>query len=185
MISTHKPTNTMAKKPKDEPTPKTAADLSPEERQLHYPETTETRSLKVNISLDERNGYASELAKTVQETARVEDEKKASASHFKGVLDELGARQRRISQIISDGHEFRPVKCQWSFECAGVTADGDRIFHPEKKALVRLDTYEVVTVETMTEQDRQPLLGAVLDVKPSEAAEAEGEITEREGEGDE
>lgn len=164
----------MAKKKE---TPATPAEMTPEQRQLCYPETTETRSLKVNITLDERNGYASELAKTVEDVHQLEEQKKATVSEFKSKIDSVMARQSLVSQIVRNGYEYRPVKCEWAFECAGVDSNGDRIFHPEKKTLFRQDTGESVEVQTMTETDRQPLLGKVLDV-PAEDATAEGEISE-------
>ena len=61
------------------------------------------------------------------------------------------------------------MKCHWRFECAGLdSATGAPIFHPDKKALIREDTNEVVEVRDISEDERQLAL-------PLPAADDEGD----------
>lgn len=136
--------------------PKNAAPEPPATPPLAvWREVTENRVLKTTLKPKEIEECSQELARTVGEIARLDDDKKASASRYKGMIEEKQARQGHLATLIRDKWEDRSQKCKWEFECAGKDADGALIFHPEKKALIRIDSGEVVEVVTMTEQDQQ------------------------------
>lgn len=120
-----------------------------------YPEVTESRSLKTYLNDKEKRDAALENARLVQSIASLEEDKKASASSYKAKIEEKQARQTQLSRLVIDGWEDRQQKCAWYFECAGLDNDGKKIYHPEQKALVRLDTNEVVEVVAMDEEDFQ------------------------------
>lgn len=136
-----------------------------------WPESTEKRHLRCELRSIERDKYGRESADLVHKIVRLEDQKKASASSYKAAIDEQSARLKRISGYISEGWEEREVKCEWRYECSGIDSEtGDPIYHPEKKALIRLDTNEVVEVCDITNDERQ--LALPIETKPAEEAEA-------------
>jgi hypothetical protein len=124
-----------------------------------WPEATETRNLRCRVNSEETNILAKEQSEIIQQIARLEDAKKASGSEYKARIEEKQARGSRIAGIIITGETDREVKCEWYFECSGFdTHTGERIYHPEKKALVRLDTLEVIEVKDITNDERQMAL---------------------------
>jgi len=115
---------------------------------------TETRILRCRVNSEETNILAKEQSEIIQQVARLEDAKKASASEYKARIEEKQARGSRIA-----GKTDREVKCEWYFECSGFDSHtGERIYHPEKKALVRLDTLELIEVKDITNEERQMAL---------------------------
>lgn len=143
----------MAKKP----TPETssATGMLPKPK-YDWPESTEKRCLRCDVSPKEATDYGREQSELIKEIDRLEEAKKASASQYKAQIDEKGARARRLAAYITDGWQEKDVQCEWWFECAGIdNQTGERIYHPEKKALVRMDTYEVVEVLEITNDERQ------------------------------
>ena len=160
----------MPKKQDKETTP--PADAPPSAAPAQYPEVTESRRLKTFLKEGEKRDASLESARLVQEIAGLEEEKKASASDYKARIEGKQARQTLLARLVIDGWEERPQKCAWYFECAGLDADGNKIYHPEQKALVRLDTNEVVEILAMTETDfasRELALGD--EKKPEETDE--------------
>jgi hypothetical protein len=155
--------------------PKTATPPT-EEPTPQWPESTEKRHLRCELKPTDRDRYGRESADLVHKIVRLEDQKKASASSYKAAIDEQSARLKRISGYVSEGWEEREVQCQWMYESSGIdTATGESIYHPEKKALIRLDTKEVVEVRDITNDERQlalPISGE------SEQAAAEEETQE-------
>lgn len=153
----------------------TASDASPS---LHWPEKTETRCLRCDLSPTDRDKYGRESAELVHAITRLEDQKKASASSYKAGIDEKAARLKRISGYVTEGWEERPIKCEWRFECSGIdSATGEPIYHPEKKALVRLDTMEVIEVCDISGDERQMAL-PMEEQKPAEEPAASYEDDE-------
>jgi hypothetical protein len=120
-----------------------------------WPEAIEKRSLFVTLNPSELESESRKLAATVPQIANLEREAKSSASQWKSRIDMVQVEQNRLSGIVSEGKEERPVECEWVFECSGVDADKNRIFHPEKKALFRKDTGEFVETRDITAEERQ------------------------------
>ncbi|WP_038164884.1 hypothetical protein [Verrucomicrobium sp. BvORR106] len=153
----------MPKKP--EPTNVLTLTIAPTLVPTAYREVTESRVLKVKLSPKELEENTQELARSVNDIQRIEEEKKSSASRYKAEIEEKQARQGRLSQLIQDGWDERGVKCHWHFECSGKDADGNLIYHPEMKALVRSDTGEVVETKSMSETDFENKELALTDKK--------------------
>ena len=136
--------------------------------QMNWPEKTETRVLRCELILSDRDKYGRESAELVQVIGQLEDEKKSSAARYKAAIDEKQARLSRISSYIRDGWEERQTKCEWIYECSGIdSATGEPIYQPEKKALVRRDTNEIIEVCDITNEERQMALP--IEEKPTEA----------------
>jgi hypothetical protein len=124
--------------------------------QYEWPESIERRSLFVVLNTNELSMFSRKLAETVPQIANLTRDAKASASQWKARIETVEVDQSRLSGIVSDGREERPVECHWIYECAGIdTASGERIHHPEKKTLVRSDTLEVIEVRDITSEERQ------------------------------
>jgi hypothetical protein len=149
-----------------------------------YPQQTETRYLKVPLSTPEVANYSQEAARLVREIGDLEQEKKAVTSDFKAKIEDKGTRQSAIAKMILDGYQEKRVNCEWMFECAGLdTTTGKPILHPEQKALIRMDTNEVVEVCAMTDQDFNKRELAISDKPEGEKLEAPaGEEQQEEGE---
>lgn len=153
----------MAKKPTEEDT-----DTLPIEEQIPvtmeeqtppapmWDEKTEHRILRCTLNPAEREKYGRESADLVHNITRLADQKKASASSYTAAIQEKSACLRRISGYISEGWEERKVDCRWIFECCGIdSVTGERVYHPEKKALIRTDTNEVIEITEITNEERQ------------------------------
>lgn len=121
-----------------------------------WPEATEKRSLFVTLNPSELESESRKLAATVPQIANLEREAKSSASQWKSRIDLVQVEQNRLSNIVSEGKEERPVECEWVFECAGVDATTkQRIYHPEKKSLFRKDTGDFIESRDITSEERQ------------------------------
>jgi hypothetical protein len=85
-----------------------------------------------------------ELARTNQRKARLEAEKKSTASHYKAEMDQCDAEIEQLSLKSTTGVESRMVECQLFYN------------NPEDglKTLIRLDTEEKVYTEPMTVDER-------------------------------
>lgn len=130
-----------------------------EETRPNWPDSTEHRSLRCDLSVQEAAVYGKEQSELIQEVERLEDQKKASASHYKSLVEEKSARARRLAGYITSGWQEKTVPCHWVFEAAGCDgSDGSVIYHPEKKTLVRDDTGEVVEIREITNEERQMAL---------------------------
>lgn len=143
---------------------------------VSYPETTETRTLKVILPDKEKNEASMESARLVREISAIEDQKKASASSYKARIEEKQARQNYLAGLVIEGWEERSVKCRWCFECSGIDVNGREIYHPNQKALIRCDTNEVVEVVAMTEADfesKELALGGDNQSAETDSKEAE------------
>lgn len=137
-----------------------------------WQESTENRCLRCTVKPSEMNDLAKEQSELIQEVDSLEEAKKASASQYKAHIDEKSARARRIAGHITNGWIEKDVKCEWKFECSGFdSATGEPIYHPEKKALIRLDTGEVVEVRDITNDERQ----LALPIEQEQPQEAEAE----------
>ena len=150
--------------------PQTTEETAP--TQMNWAEKTETRCLRCELILSDRDKYGRESAELVQTIGQIEDEKKSMAARYKAALEEKQARLSRISSYIRDGWEERQIKCEWRFECSGIdSTTGEPIYHPEKKALIRTDTNEVIEVTDITTEERQMALPIEEQPAASEPAE--------------
>ena len=156
----------MKKSKTDGQAPQATEEAAP--TQMNWTPKTETRCLRCDLNPTDRNKYGRESAELVHAITRLEDQKKASASSYKAGIDEKSARLKRISGYVSEGWEERQIKCEWRFECSGIdSTSGEPIYHPEKKALIRLDTNEVIEVCDITNEERQMAL-PMDEQKPTE-----------------
>lgn len=151
-------------------------EAAPIEAVVNWRKVTTVRTLKVDFAPSEKEAYTQELARSVDEITELEQEKKASADRYKVRIQEVESRQKRLSHLLKDGWDERPVKCEWKFQCAGRQKDGAYVFHPEKKALVRLDTGDVVEIQELNEADYNNHQELALD----DAADSEAQSTEPE-----
>ena len=149
--------------PKKAPEPE-----APTPATFNWPKSTEKRSLFVTLNPAELETKSRELAGTVPQIANLEREAKSSASQWKARIEIVQCQQNHLSAVVSEGKEERNVECEWVFECSGIdSATKERIPHPDKKALIRPDTGEVIEVRDITSDDRQM---ALID----EQADSEG-----------
>lgn len=139
-----------------------------------WPESTERRPLLVKFTEHDRSEIAGTLSREIAQRDAIEDEKKASASHFKSVLDAIDERLSALAGSIRANGELRDVQCKWFFEVSGIDVERQWIANPDYKCLVRMDTGEVVAAVRITEQDRQANLELPLnDGPPNEELEAQ------------
>lgn len=138
---------------------KTPEPEAPTPATFNWPKSTEKRPLFVTLNQAELETMSRRLAATVPQIANLEREAKSSASQWKARIEIVQCEQNHLSNIVSDGREERPVECEWVFECSGIdSATKERIPHPDKKALIRPDTGEVIEVRDITSDDRQMAL---------------------------
>lgn len=135
--------------------------------QINWQEKAETRELGVPLTREEIQDHATKLADTVTEIRELEDAKKASADHYKALITDQEKIQNRVSALIRQGHDVKPVPCAWIFEVAGRDDAGKFIRDPNYKTIIRKDTGAVIEVKPITADERQ--MGLPLD----DATEAE------------
>jgi len=121
-----------------------------------WPEKKEKRHLFVDLKPDELSEASRRLAETVPHIQQLESAMKASAAQHKSGIQAVEVEQNRLSGLVTQKKEERPVECEWIYECSGFDAGtGNKIFHPEKKTLIRLDTGKVVEVRDILQDERQ------------------------------
>jgi len=131
-----------------------------------WPESIEKRPLFVTLNPSELEQESRKLANTVPQIANLEREAKSSASQWKSRIELVQVEQNRLSGIVSEGKEERSVECGWVYECSGIdAATKELIVHPEKKALFRKDTGELVEVREITSDERQ--ISLIAEEKPT------------------
>lgn len=143
---------------------------------LAWPAVGETRSLPCQLRPAELAEKADEQARHQLDLGKIEGEKKSAMSQFTARIDEKKSQLYTLAQVISDRSEYRSIKCEWRFEQAGFNAEGEPIYHPEQKTLVRLDTGAAVEVRAITEVERQLKLD--LETETDAAIGSEGEADE-------
>jgi hypothetical protein len=112
----------------------------------------EERSLPVTLTDKETLEKAKELAKAQEDVASLEDQAKSAAATFKDKTTMTKATINILSRAISNGYEYRAVRCRWDYEwAAGV------------KKLVRLDTLEIVRTDAIQEGERRTQEAAGTD----------------------
>jgi len=118
----------------------------------------ESRNLRYNFTDAELLANSQSLGTTFGQRARKDEEFTAVKSQFKSELNAFDAQIAKLSQIAANRFEFRNVPCEAKMHvpCTG------------KKTVTRMDTHEVVAVETMSEYECQEQ----LDLDKREAAVA-------------
>ena len=118
----------------------------------------ESRNLRYNFTDAELLANSQSLGTTFGQRARKDEEFTAVKSQFKSELDAFDAQIAKLSQIAANRFEFRNVPCEVQMH---VPTTG-------KKTITRMDTHEVVAVETMSEYECQEQ----LDLDKREMADA-------------
>lgn len=146
---------------------------------------SETRRMPVRLSVEEVAGKADELAAKVKEAREQEDviaEKEASWKRTKkamtALLNRIRSEANDLADVVETGQEEGEVVCDWLYALNMGWA-----------FLVRRDTLELVSKRQLREEERQMVLGEVLqeptdeqlaewaDARPRECGEC-GEPTE-------
>lgn len=101
------------------------------------------RSLRYDFTAPEIHDLSMELAKKTKEHNSLTEEKKSVVSQWTAKINEVKATTTKLSNLVSDGFEFRDVDCVVEYH------------KPQqgKKTIIRKDSNTVVVVETMTDYD--------------------------------
>ncbi len=125
--------------------------------------------VKVVFTDAEVADFARGLAQANRKRSSIEQQKKEVDTQLKAEIEAENTNIKRLSDHISNGHEYRNVECRVDLD---VPEDG-------KKSIIRLDTGEVVKVLPMTDMDRQMRLelrtaeeAAAIAANPSAVVEA-------------
>lgn len=170
----------MAKSASKKPTAKKAAQKKkpvalelPPGPAYQWPESREPRQLFVDLKPEELAVASRLLAETVPHINSLEEAAKASAAQHKVGIQAVHVEQSRLSGLVTQKKEERKVDCAWIYECAGTDSQsGDKILHPEKKTLFRLDTGAAVEIRDIANEERQ--MSLIPEDKP-DGETAEGE----------
>lgn len=141
---------------KTKTTPPAEPAATPTAPRYDWPQSIEPRPLFVTLAPREMEVAAQELAATIPKILTLEHNAKQSANQWKATIDGVRCNQSRLSTIVQERREERPVDCEWIFECCGVdSVTGERMYHPEKKTLFRTDTWEALETRDITSDERQ------------------------------
>lgn len=117
------------------------------------------RKVKHKLTNDEKHLYGVALAESIQGKKELEDEKKASNSEFKALLDDVQKVINEKSATINSGHEFRDVECKV-----------EKDYSAGKKIFTDIHTGDVVAEETLSNDEMQTSLSDEFEkVEKSEA----------------
>jgi len=105
------------------------------------------RSVPVKLTPEEYVEKGKEMSKTQNEKTNLEARLKEVSTDFKAKVAQKEASINSLAITISNGYEYREVDCYYFYR----TKDG-------KKDVVRTDTGETVSTESMTKQDFQEQL---------------------------
>ena len=103
----------------------------------------EVRRLMCQLTEEEYQSKSKELSRLIREKAAHEDQRRASAQHYKELIDNTQKNIEDILPVVESGEEERPVHCRIEFNV------------PEKglKTVTRLDTGEKVETCDMTDEE--------------------------------
>lgn len=124
---------------------------------MHIQSERFSRSLPVRFTPDELRTKADEMAEKYARVQALEDEKKQVASDYKGRIDVLSSEVATLSRHISQKQEYQQVPC---FAYLDWPKYGE-------KTIVRTDTNETVSIETMGPADRQLAIQFERDTDPN------------------
>lgn len=105
---------------------------------------TIVQTLPCILTREELEDRSRRLAAAVQASSELEKEKKAINDQIKAREAAFDAEITNMSGQITSGKEYRQIECEWVF-------DWDKGF----KVFQRLDNYEVLQTQKITEQERQ------------------------------
>jgi len=127
-------------------------------------------TLMCDLTDKERREYGISLATTLGDMGEIETQKKREMDHFKDRIAGLQAKADELSRKVRDGKEWRDV------DCNVILGAPDK----EHKQTIRLDTYEVIRTERMTEADLQRVLPLEddLSIKAGDEIDAANEEDE-------
>jgi hypothetical protein len=111
------------------------------------------RKLYCPLTADEKMLRGGELASTMEERERVEEEFSEVKETFKGRLKGIDNKVLELKQIVLEGRERRDVECYTHPD-----------FENDRVEVVRTDSHEVVETRRMTAEERQQFLPMVDDV---------------------
>lgn len=142
-----------------------------------FPERIERPFLPVQVPIEEQAKLGLELNEALNEKKRLEVGKKSAMDRYKGEIATVQDKIDELQQSLDTKTRQVAVECQWVYETNGVDpTTGDFLRDPEKKTLIRLDTFEIVRVEPITEQERQmslPLAPTEEEAAPAASAQEE------------
>ena len=112
------------------------------EKKIEEKEVTEY--LPCILSDNELIVRSKELAKANEDLSTVEDRKKDMMADFTAQQKKIEANINVLSRTVSQGKEYRNVKCKLVLD-----------YTIGKKELIRLDTFEIIRTEQLSQSDRQ------------------------------
>lgn len=116
-------------------------------RQQKAPHRVINRSVKCVLTDDEIRDAGRKLAEVTKRLGEVESKKKRLADEIKSEASAVQAEIEVLSNRLHSGYDYRDMKCHVRFH------DPER----GKKTIRRADTDEVVSTESMSEEDWQEL----------------------------
>lgn len=124
-------------------------------RQIDWPSRKEVCALTVPLTEAEMIAEAHVLTENLSLADQIKSEAKAAADQFKARAEEAQSAINRSRVVIDRGADTRDVECVWVWETAGADESGSLIVDPDRRTLVRTDTWEAIRHERIPEEDRQ------------------------------
>jgi hypothetical protein len=112
--------------------------------------------LPYRFTPEEMLSLGKKLAEAATSVREAQDEKKAVTKQLSAKIDGATATVNEITSKIQSGYEYRLIRCTTALN----------IPKPGRKTTVRLDTYETVEVEDMTEHEKQMSLPLEAPTSP-------------------
>jgi hypothetical protein len=134
---------------------------------MPQPQEKKMMSLPVKLTDAEVRLRGSELAATVSEINKVDEERKATAKEYKEKLDGLAEKRDTLARAVETREELRPVEVYEVPNLGDATATIYRADTRERVQSRALSEYEIRKLEEEARQPRLPL--------GKKAAEEEGE----------
>lgn len=119
------------------------------------------QNLKVPLTDVQVLGHGRKQAQLLQELAGVEEDEKQVKAQYKAKKEKLLADIKFESQIVNNGYIFKDVECEVRFN---EPVSG-------QKSIVRLDTGDVVAIETMTPREMNRPLFDQREIAGAESAQ--------------
>jgi len=125
-------------------------------------EYKEMRKLKCDYTEDQLKDFSSELASTNVALKEKEEEKKAVAAQMKAEAEEMKARIDSLARKVSNGYEYKDVKCTKTID-----------FEEGRVVVHRNDTLEIIEERGLTDYERQLTIDVEADDSEPDASEGE------------
>ena len=113
---------------------------------MQHKNTTET--LRCNLTDDEKMLAGKELAESTNTLTQLEEDKAQIVADFKARTTAAEAKISILSNKIRSGYEFRQVECRVEFDKP----------EPGLKITTRMDTFEIIRTENMSDDEKQQQL---------------------------